>query len=122
MKAVWVSFEIIIQALNEVSISNEYDRNAKTKAFGLKKKSLEFDFIVSLMFIKNIMYKQKTLTEQLQNKELNIIDALMLINSCIIRLSHIRDVDQGMIDLIIQLYSLVLHLILTLMTFFKTSS
>lgn len=122
MKAVWVSFEIIIQALNEVSISNEYDRNAKTKAFGPEKKSLEFDFIVSLMFIKNIMYKQKILTEQLQNKELNIIDAIMLINNCIIRLSHIRDVDQGMIDLIIQLYSLVLHLILTLIPFFKTSS
>ena len=35
-----------------------------------------FDFIVSLMFMKNIVFKNKILSESLQQEELNIMDVL----------------------------------------------
>ncbi|KAL4091808.1 hypothetical protein QTP88_026437 [Uroleucon formosanum] len=58
IKAVWVSYEI-------------FDRNTRTKAFGINKKMHSFDFIVSLVFMKNIMYKLKSLTETLEAKSLS---------------------------------------------------
>lgn len=55
VKAVWTSFEIIIETLQEISSSSLYDRNTKSQALGLNKKLLTFDFIVSIMFMKNVL-------------------------------------------------------------------
>ena len=45
---------------------------------GLLKNEKSFDFIVSLMFMKNIMFENNILSESLQQEELNIMDALEL--------------------------------------------
>ena len=37
------------------------------------------DFIESIMFMKNIMYKTKQMTEALQSEELNVIDAMIIV-------------------------------------------
>ena len=75
VKAVWTSFEIILETLQEISSSNLYDRNTKSQSLALFKKITTFDFIVSIMFMQNVLYKLKALTEKLEAKELNIIDA-----------------------------------------------
>jgi hypothetical protein len=84
IKAVWTSFEVICNTLQSICSHPEiFDRNTKTKAFGIKKKMYSFDFIVSLMFMKNIMYKLKSLTETLETKSLCAIDAAILIKATI---------------------------------------
>ena len=41
---------------------------------------LSLDFVVALMFMKNIAYKTKSLVVQLQSVELNILDATGLVH------------------------------------------
>ena len=79
IKAVNTSFEVISEFLFEISHSNEFDAKTKTKSLGVYKRVLSFDFIVSLMFMKNVMYKMKVLTESLESVQLNVIDAVSLI-------------------------------------------
>ena len=60
---VWTSFEVILDVLH--TITNKADVKTKTQALGLKKKMLSLDFVVALMFMKNIAYKTKSLVVQL---------------------------------------------------------
>lgn len=54
IKAVWCSFEAICNSLHYISSHQDaYDRMTRTKAHGLNKKLHSFDFIVSLIFMKN---------------------------------------------------------------------
>lgn len=62
----------------------------KAKGNGIKKKVLSFDFLFALMFIRLIMRKTKILTEQLQDEELNILDALKSIDTTLENLREIR--------------------------------
>ena len=57
-------------------------------------KVLRFDFVVFLMFMKNVMWKTKILTEHLQEEKLNIIDALTAINGSITSLQRMNASDQ----------------------------
>lgn len=100
IKAVWASFECVINVLSEISISQKFDGKTKLGAHGLSKKLLTFDFIVALMFMKNIMYKLKNLTEKLEAEELNIIDATILIDSAIQSLESINCDSDGTDQLI----------------------
>jgi len=69
IKAVWGSLEAIIKSLDEICSDNgHFDKGTRSKALGLQKQLLSFDFIVSIMFMKNIMYKFKFLTETLEAK------------------------------------------------------
>ncbi|KAL4112846.1 hypothetical protein QTP88_016566 [Uroleucon formosanum] len=71
IKAVWILYEIILEALQVMSSAQKLDKSTRTQAFGLSKKMLSFDFIIALYFMKNIMYKMKILTEKLEVIELN---------------------------------------------------
>ena len=68
IKSVWSSYEAILDSLKRLEESG--DANAS----GLHYKLLRFDFIVSIMFMKNVMYKTKRMTEILQSEDLNIIN------------------------------------------------
>lgn len=96
VKAVWTSFEVILETLQEISSSNLYDRNTKSQSLALFKKITTFDFIVSIMFMKNVLYKLKALTEKLEAKELNIIDASNLIEGTIKSLENINKDSDGL--------------------------
>lgn len=58
------------------------------------------NFIVSIMFMKNIMYKLKLLTEYLESPDLNITDATLFITSALKSLDIINADSQSMDNLI----------------------
>ena len=95
IQAVWTSFEVIRDIL--LTVTNKADVKTKTQALGLKKKMLSLDFVVALIFMKNIAYKTKSLVVQLQSVELNILDATGLVYGTLSILQKLRD-DDKMID------------------------
>ncbi|KAL4107515.1 hypothetical protein QTP88_017852 [Uroleucon formosanum] len=93
--------EAIIKSLDEICTDNGYfDKFTRSKALGLQKQLLSFDFIVSIVFMKNIMYKLKCLTETLETKHLCIIDAIALIDSTMKMMTEIKSNDQAINNLI----------------------
>ena len=53
IKSVWSSYEAILDSLERL------EESGVANASGLRSKLLHFDFIVSIMFMKNVMYKTK---------------------------------------------------------------
>lgn len=60
---------------------------------------LEFDFICCLYFAKNIMYEFKNLTEQLEKVDINIMNALQLLESFV---ESFKLIDEEQINAMIQ--------------------
>lgn len=87
IQAVHRSYEKIITVLDELSQNSNFDKATQVKSLGLRKKILNFDFIVSLYFMKNIMYKIKALIEIIESPNLNIIDCknIMVITTELLR-------------------------------------
>ena len=81
IQAVWTSFDMIVDVLQKITDGNEADRQTQTQALGLRKRMLSLDFIVAIMFMKNIAYKTKSLVVHLQTVELNILDASGLVEA-----------------------------------------
>lgn len=79
----------IIEVLSDISKNREFDGSTRTKALGLYKKILNFDFIASLFFLKNILPKIKILTETIETPKLNIIDCINLIKTTAFNLRNI---------------------------------
>ncbi|KAL4152659.1 hypothetical protein QTP88_000492 [Uroleucon formosanum] len=101
IEAVWNSFEALCISLHNIySNSSYFDGPTRTKALGLHKKMHSFDFIVSLKFMKNIMYKLKMLTETLEKTNLCIIDAANLVDVTINNLDEINKDNEAMDNLI----------------------
>ena len=74
IQAVWISYEAIVEALEEI-LTKPVDAKTRAHASGLLKKIKQLDFIASIMFMKNVMLKTSKLAEALQAEELNILDA-----------------------------------------------
>ena len=66
------------------------DSKAKTLAAGLLTKINRCDFIIALMFGKNIMNKTQRLTEMLQSEELHINDAMTIMDATLKTLKSIN--------------------------------
>ncbi len=93
IKAVWSTYKAILGSL---AILQERSKDIKTKtgASGLLTKITRFDFIMCIVFMKNIMYKTKRMTEILQKEDLNIIDAITIMESTIKSLENVNnDID-----------------------------
>ena len=60
IKSVWNSYEAILDSLSNLERSDDC-----STASGLHAKLLLFDFIVTMMFMRNIMHKSKRMTETL---------------------------------------------------------
>ena len=69
------------------------DAKGKALATRLLAKLLRVEFVVSLMFMRLLLWKTKVLTEVLQRENLNIIDALNAIKATITSLEVIRGDD-----------------------------
>ena len=80
-------------ALRNLSATRWTARAESLKAMWVK--LLRVDFVVSLMFMRLVLWKTKVLTEVLQGENLNIIDALNTIKATITSLEVIRGVDVG---------------------------
>jgi hypothetical protein len=76
------------------------DAKVKATISGLLKNVKSFDFIVSLMFMKNIMFKTKILSEILQQEELNTVDALEMTKATVTSLERINNEETEMNDMI----------------------
>ena len=96
----WTSLEAIVKALEEAFAVPKLDSKVKAMISGLLKNVKSFDFIVSLMFMKNIMFKTKILSESLQQEELNIMDALQLTKATVTSLERINNKETEINDMI----------------------
>ena len=95
LKAMWVSYDGVLDVLRKIECSSSVDAKGKALATGLLAKLLRVDFVVSLMFMRLVLWKTKVLTEVLQGENLNIIDALNAIKATITSLEVIRGDDVG---------------------------
>lgn len=90
INAVNVTFEAIIESLNEVSIDSKIDAKTIAKAFDLRKRMLTFDFIFCMRLMNTVLYKCKVVTEALEKESFNFLDALKCIDSVIRSFEDIR--------------------------------
>ena len=79
-----------------MSKSRNFDANTSTQAVNLVWKIQAVDFVTSVMFMKNIMHRMHQMTELLQAEELNIIDAMTVIESTVDLLKRIKDDEDTM--------------------------
>ena len=98
LRAMWISYEAVIEVLRKISNDGSVDAKGKAAATGLLAKVLRVDFVVSLMFMRIILWKTKVLTESLQKENLNIVDALEAVNGAVKSLEDIRKDDEGILN------------------------
>ena len=98
LRAMWISYEAVIEVLRKISNDGSVDAKGKAAATGLLAKVLQVDFVVSLMFMRIILWKTKVLTESLQKENLNIVDALEAVNGTVKSLEDIRKDDEGILN------------------------
>ncbi|XP_050516542.1 uncharacterized protein LOC126891410 [Diabrotica virgifera virgifera] len=91
----------IIEVLSDISKNREFDGSTRTKALGLYKKILNFVFIASFFFLKNILPKIKILTETIETPNLNIIDCINLIKTTALNLRN-TDYDHNSLNSLIE--------------------
>lgn len=91
VEAFWRSYEEICEVLDEMTnATKKYDSETRTKAHGLYIKIKSFDFIIVLMFMKNVMYKTKHMVDVLQTEELDVSGALISMESTLKILQSMR--------------------------------
>eukprot|EP00794_Sanderia_malayensis_P016281 gene16281-17919_t len=89
IKSLWRSFEGIIGAVEDLTESE--DPKTKIKAHALLKRVHSFEFMLMLMFMKNVMVKMKILTHEIQSIKVNILDNLEAAQATVFTLKHMRD-------------------------------
>jgi hypothetical protein len=90
IRAVWSSYAVILDVL-EILSGPKYDTKTRAKATTLQEKIKSFEFMVMLMFMKNVMGKTKCLTKEVQSIEMNVIDTIESLKATITTLEHIRN-------------------------------
>ena len=98
LQAMWISYEAVMDVLEQISTTDSVDAKGKAAATGLLAKVLRVDFVVSLMFMRIILWKTKVLTESLQKEDLNIVDAIEVLNGTIKSLQDIRNDDEAIVN------------------------
>ena len=93
--SVWASYKQICCSLEEISCDECFDKESKTKAFGILTKIKSFDFIFAIMFMKNVMYKMKLMIDTLQTEELDVSGALLVMAETKESLECIRKDESG---------------------------
>ena len=74
LTALWASFDTIVEVLEEL-IEQDEDKIIKEKAQALHRHINCFDFIVTLMFMRQVMFRTKVLAEKLQDEQLDLMTA-----------------------------------------------
>ena len=97
IRAVWDGYDCILEAIQKI-IAQSSDAKAKADGSGLLVKLQSIDFVTSLMFMKQVIYKAENMTTILQKQELNLVDATSIIASTICTLQALRDADEDAMD------------------------
>ena len=82
IRVVWHSYEILHDVLLEIQNCEGSDRDARKTASNLLEKIQSFDFYLSILFMKSIMYKMKIVILEVQEIDYDILaelDAMRLI-------------------------------------------
>ena len=75
IKAVWNSYEVLLCVLEELSM-NGNDRDCRVTASDLLEELEDVNFYISLVFMKNVLYKMKLVTLNVQEIEIDAIQAV----------------------------------------------
>ena len=85
-----------MNTFSAIQNSGDFDTSTKVTARSLCDKMMSIDFVLSMMFMKNIMPKTKQMTEALQAEELNIVDAMTIIKATVDNLRRINGDSHAM--------------------------
>ncbi len=85
-----ISYEPVKKILTVTQFSDKFDNNTKAAAAGLHHQLASADFILSMMFRKNIMTKTKQMMEDLQAEDSNIINAMTMKNATVENIKRIN--------------------------------
>ena len=69
IKAVWDSYEVLLNLLEELSVDMNNDRDYHLTASNLLNSIEDVDFYISLVFMKNILYKMKSDIRSSRNRK-----------------------------------------------------
>ncbi|XP_028394420.1 uncharacterized protein LOC114518605 [Dendronephthya gigantea] len=100
VEAAWRSFDTVVEAHRALNCSEKANPDTKTKASGLLGRMLRFDFIISLMFAKNVFIKTKMMTKVLERETLDITGAIEALTMTRENIQRIRESDAEIDDLI----------------------
>ena len=75
IRAVWISYEIILDTLDAVRTSG-VDRDAILTASHLSERMRSFEFYFAVLFMKNILYKMKIFVLEVQEIDQDILSSL----------------------------------------------
>ena len=92
---VWVSYEPIYDSLNDIRSNKKYESSSRTKANGLFLKIRSLDFLVAILFMKNIRNKTKSMVDTLQKEQLDVSGAIKVMESTQNMLERIKNYTDG---------------------------
>lgn len=102
IKVVYESFDEIIQALDETSTDHiRYDQETRQQARSITNNMITFNFIVYLIFMKNLMAMTNSITTQFQDEKLDLITAGELLANTISLLETERSNESNLNNLIV---------------------
>ena len=96
IKAVWASYEILIDILDDIKNSEDGDRDARRTASNLLDRIKSFEFYLSILFMKNIMYKTKIVVLEVQEIDQDILASLDVMRQTRDAMLRIREDDFGL--------------------------
>lgn len=98
IKAVWASYEILIDILDDIKNSEDavIVHDIRRTASNLLDKMKSFEFYLSILFMKNIMYKTKIVVLEVQEIDQDILASLDVMRQTRDAMLRIREDDFGL--------------------------
>ena len=81
--------------MSDIGHSDVSEEEEKVKALGLLTKIKEMGFVVSIIFIKNLMYKTKIICDTLQAEEFDVSGAIEEMKIAYSSLNGIRNLNEN---------------------------
>ena len=96
VRAVWVSYDSLIETLSSLMEWDKLDRDARRTAHDIHHKMLSMDFFVSLLFMKNVMSKTKLAVTEVQKETFDIISGVNVMRQTADVMMRMRNDDDTM--------------------------
>jgi len=101
LNAVYLSFHQLVQCLIELEDDN--DTTTRYEAKNLLNKIISFEFVVLLIFTRQVMASTNATVTQLQEENLDVLSAIDMLSSLLTLLKNMRN-DDADLNKIIQVY------------------
>ena len=96
IRAVWLSYEVLLDVLAEIENFQGSDRDARKTANDLLERIQSFDFYFCMLFTKSIMYKMKVVILEVQEIDYDILASLDAMCETRDEMLRIRNDDVGL--------------------------